>query len=719
MKKRHLLLVLGSILLPLTLFAQEQAPRVVPGAETELAADEVPPIDPGTVAEQPEPDIFARDSYRIDPVVCPFKGDIEYKPGDIECGLLQVPENRENTNSRFIELHFVKLNSRWGKDEDKKDDDEKASSLAPGKRDDPVIYLTGGPGAQVTYYVKRFQDHGLLDHRDLYVLEQRGIGFSGDFCPFYNSRKPATDDVATFEESLDASLTRFGDCARNARAAGVDLTGYNTMENARDVKALRRALGIDKWNMWGISYGSILAQAYLKEDSEGVLAAVIDAVVPLDRHESELYWRVTHWYQRDLEKLQEICNRQPACAEQYPDIGGRIRQAIGAVVNQPIEVDIEDIENYPSGKARFFQDIVGLFPFTFLYEQSNYPGLPGMVYAWADAVVQREEVLFQAIAGAASVGGFGGISQGMYNAIACTDGDAEIEARAFRKDIQEHPVLGGAFGSPEFWDRRAALCEELGMNQRPAEQYLPVQTDLPSLIVEGDMDPITPPPNAKAILPGFSNGTYVEFPYAGHGPSRSVECAGDMLNTFYDDPKLEPDLACVEEMEEPQIWAPLYVSRFVPRLLVLMSEDKKKLAIPAAWAGGAVLISLLAFLVLTFSPPFRWIEVRPTIRAGGARVTAWFAATASLAAVGIMGAAIAVTAEASEMMPLFGFVPWARYGAWCGLAAGLLGLLTLLATWRARREQGLPGSRTIGFTLTGAAAVSLSAFMLYWGLGPF
>jgi hypothetical protein len=84
-----------------------------------------------------------------------------------------------------------------------------------------------------------------------------------------------------------------------------------------------------------------------------------------------------------------------------------------------------------------------------------------------------------------------------------------------------------------------------------------------------------------------------------------------------------------------------------------------------------------------------------------------------------MGAAIAVTAEASEMMPLFGFVPWARYGAWCGLAAGLLGLLTLLATYRARREQGLPGSRTIGFTLTGAAAVSLSAFMLYWGLGPF
>ena len=94
------------------------------------------------------------------------------------------------------------------------------------------------------------------------------------------------------------------------------------------------------------------------------------------------------------------------------------------------------------------------------------------------------------------------------------------------------------------------------------------------------MDPITPPPNAKAILPGFANGTYVEFPFAGHGPSRSVKCAGDMLNKFYDDPTAEPDLSCVEEMEEPQIYAPLYTSSVVPRLAVLAAEDKKKLGNP-------------------------------------------------------------------------------------------------------------------------------------------
>jgi pimeloyl-ACP methyl ester carboxylesterase len=381
--------------------------------------------------QEPAPDLFARDSYRIDTVVCPFKGDIEYEPGDIECGLLEVPENRENPDSRFIELHFVKINSRWGKDDQEDaDEEDRDDDLPPGKRDDPVIYLTGGPGARVNYYVGRLKDHTLLKHRDLYILEQRGIGFSDDFCPYYGIRKPATDDVETFDEHLAASHQRKADCSANATASGVDLTGYSTIENARDVKALRRALGFDQWNVWGISYGSILGQAYIKEDPGGILAVALDAIMPLEIRESELYWRIAHWYNRDLEKLQEICQRQPACAKRYPDIGGRLREAIESVVGNPIEVDVKDIENYPSGKARIFQDIVAFLPFVFLYEQVNYPAMPSLIYTWADAVERRDENLFKAIA-SASGGGFGDSSQGMSNAIFCLDGGKTCRSTLF------------------------------------------------------------------------------------------------------------------------------------------------------------------------------------------------------------------------------------------------------------------------------------------------
>jgi hypothetical protein len=257
------------------------------------------------------------------------------------------------------------------------------------------------------------------------------------------------------------------------------------------------------------------------------------------------------------------------------------------------------------------------------------------------------------------------------------------------------------------------------MPQRPAEEYLPVKTDLPSLIIDGAMDPITPPPNAKAILPGFENGTYVEFPYAGHGPSRSVKCAGDLLNAFYDDPAVKPNLSCVDKMEEPRIYAPLYTSSLVPRLLLRASGDKKQLLLPGAWAGASLLVSLIAFLVLTFAPLARVLDGRHAVSAGNARITAWLAATASVSAAVVVGMAIAVTVQTSEILPLFGFVPWTRYGAWLGLLAGLLGLLTLPAAYRARKHARLPGSLVLGFVLVGLAAVSLSSFMLSWGLGPF
>ena len=116
-----------------------------------------------------------------------------------------------------------------------------------------------------------------------------------------------------------------------------------------------------------------------REDPEGILAIALDAIMPLEIRDSELYWRTAHWYNRDLEKLQEICQNQPACAKRYPDIGGRLREAIKSVVNDPIEVDVKDIENFPSGKARIFQDLVAFLPFLFFYEQVNYPAIPGLI----------------------------------------------------------------------------------------------------------------------------------------------------------------------------------------------------------------------------------------------------------------------------------------------------------------------------------------------------
>ena len=663
------------------------------------------------------PDLYARDTYRIDTLVCPFKESIEYEPGEIECGLLQVPENREDPNSRFIELHFVKLNSTWDdEEEEEKDDDEEDSGLEPGKRDDPVIYLTGGPGAAVEYYVGRFKDHGIRKHRDLYILEQRGIVNSGDFCETYYSRNPAISNVDTLEKSAEASRTAAAACARNAMAAGVDFTAYNSVENARDVKALRIALGFDKWNVWGISYGTILGQAYIKEDPEGILAVVLDAIVPLDARDNVISWRVINWYDRDLKKLDELCQADDDCADSFPDLGERVRDAARATKDNPIVVDVKDTETYPTGKAYFMSDIAAFLPFILFYEQSNYPALPAIMHAWADAVEGRDEALFKAIA--VAPGDFFGGSQGMYDAIMCNDGLRQAAIPSFEADRAEFPVLSNAIsvgGDAEAW---AQLCIDLGAPPRSRDDYVPVQTDIPTLLVEGDMDPITPPPLAHVIEPGFANGTYVEFPYAGHGPSRSVECAGDLLNKFYDDPTAEPDLGCVDEMEVPEFMGSLYRSSAAPRLAVLALEDKEKLPGVASWAGVSVLGVIIGFLVLTFAPLVRRVEKRQAVPAERARIATWASSAFGIASLAIFGAAAAASYELSEMMLIFGMVGWASFGAWAGVLAGLAGVLALVLSVLARRNVALPLGTLAGFVITSLAAVSLSVFLMVWGLGP-
>ena len=671
-----------------------------------------------TIAGEPAADLYARDSYRIDTLVCPFKNDIDYEPGDIECGLLQVPENREDPNSRFIELHFVKLNSTWDDEEEDEKDEDEETNLAPGKRDDVVIYLSGGPAAHAKGYVERFKDHGIRKHRDMYILEQRGVGHSGDFCTKYSARKPENFDVESFAEQQEASISAANDCAANAMAAGVDLSGYNTIENARDVRALRLALGIEQWNVWGISYGTVLGQAYANEDPEGIRAIVLDSNVPLNAGDDPQYWQVVKWYDRDLKKLDALCQADAGCAKHYPDLGERIRQATKSVIDNPIVVDVKDTEIYPSGKARIYADIVAFLPFAMFYEQTNYPGLPGMIYAWADLVEKRDETLFKALAQAG--GGFGGgFSQGMYNAVFCLDGYRQAMIQSAAADREAFPILSNAFGGAEFDQSFAQHCYDFGMPPRDLAEYAPVSSELPALIVAGDMDPITPPPLAKAILPGFSNATYVEFPFTGHGPLRSVECGGDLLNLFYDDPTAEPDLSCVDEMEAPEFFVPLYTTSIAPRLLLIAVEDEKKLAGPGAWGGLSAIISLIAFIVLSFAAIGRRIDRRQAVDVSGARWAAWLAATFTTVAIVIIGAAVAVTAEASELLPLFGLVPWAWYGAVAGFLGGLLGIAVVVMTVRTRLQKSLPIGTLVGFVMTGLAAVGLSSFLLYWDLGPF
>jgi len=640
----------------------------------------------------------------FDTVVCPFRGEIEYEPGDIECGLIQVPENREVAGSRTIELHFVKVNARG----------ENADGDEVDVRADPVIYLTGGPGVTVTGYVDRLKDHGVADGRDLYILEQRGIGYSGDFCPFFADRNRADYQADNFVDSQRAMFAQARACIEGARASGVDVTGYNTFENARDVKALRLALGLEDWNVWGISYGSVLGQAYMKVDPEGIRAAVIDAIVPLDLQD---LMRIPHWHTRNLEMLFTACSEQPDCAAEFEGLERRYRAAIAELTEDPIRVEVPEGEVYPEGETWFFGDLIAGLPFSLLYEQSNHPAIPAIMEGLARAVEDRDEDFFRAIALADTSGGFG-ISMGMSVAVRCLDGYVDRWAESAPDDFRDYPTLARAFGALEVIEEGPERCREIGLTPRDPEQFEPVETDLPVVVANGAWDPITPVPLAEAIMPGFSNGRLVVFPHAGHGPTRSLDCAGEFLNGFYDDPSAELDMECVEDGENAAEYiAPYFPTDVAQEVMVLQEDHETRFRIHMAFAGLTGALTLVGFVVLLLAWLARRVNGHSLPASGGSRMLTFLATTAAVIHAAGLGLAIKASVDVTEAMVLFGLVPWASWFAWFGPLAAVLGLLGLVQTWR-YRDQIEPATR-VGLMVTGLSVIGFVLFTWIWSLWPF
>ncbi len=688
------------LLLSLAVSAQDMEPELIPEPEPESVPDEITDIE----LERAGPEVvewLRAEGY--DTVICPFRKRIDYDRGEIECGLIRVPENREVEGSRTIELHFVRINAR-GKDEDGNEVET---------RPDPVIYLTGGPGVTVEGYVARLKDHGLVEKRDLYILEQRGIGHSGDFCPFFGDRNRADYIREDWDEQQRALFEQAGVCVEGARDAGVDVTGYHTFENARDVKALRMAMGLDEWNIWGISYGSVLGQAYMKVDPGGLRSAVIDAIVPLDLHD---LMRIPHWHTRNLEMLFAACAEQDRCGRVFGDLQERYMNAIAAMSEQPIILEVEPEERYPDGRVVFFQDLIAGLPFSLLYEESTHAAIPAIIHGLTRAVERRDERFFRALALADMDGGFG-VSMGMAIAVRCMDGYVDRWAEASPDDFRDYPVLANAFASLDAVADTPELCREFGLEPRDPAQFELVETDLPVVVANGAWDPITPVPLAEYILPGFSNGQLVVFPHAGHGPTRSLDCAGDFLNTYFDDPTGELDTSCAEEGgEEARYLAPYFRTNAVVRGIVMQQEKPERFRNQMAWGGGSFGLVLLGFLSIFSAWVSRRFNGTRVKGAGGARFVVLLATALALAwLAGLAGAAHA-TSEITEALLIFGLAPWAMWFAWLGPLALLVALAGLIQSWRYRERIAL-GSR-LGLWLTCLAIISLNVFGMAWDLWP-
>ncbi|MEM9615363.1 MAG: alpha/beta fold hydrolase [Actinomycetota bacterium] len=411
---------------------------------------------------------------------------------------------------------------------------------------DPVVYLEGGPGGhalETARFVNGDLIQPLLERGDLILLDQRGAGLS--------EPDMSCDEVTALQRELEDSPGQSNDevtelfheslrdCRARLEAEGIDLDAFHTVNNAHDIEAVRIALGYEQWNLLGISYGTKLALEVMRQHPDGVRTAIIDSVFPqaVDSVRDN-----PQTFLNSFDAVVAACAAEPACAAEG-DLGQRLIDVVQTFEADPVQVEVQDFLSGTSDDVFVEGDtIVGILTQA-LYSPYWFTDLPELVAELedgdTDAVAsylsqQRTNEPF--------------FTDGMFYAIECNEeivfADPAEVAAAMPADpfgLDETFDFASNNGSSAF-----GTCEAFGAGTPPAGSNDAVVSDIPTLVMAGEFDPVTPVSWAEEAAETLENSFLVVAPFDSHGVSPG-ECGMGIVRSFLDDPATEPDASCFDD----------------------------------------------------------------------------------------------------------------------------------------------------------------------------
>jgi pimeloyl-ACP methyl ester carboxylesterase len=458
-----------------------------------------------------------------EPAPCPMPA-----PSHVTCGYLTVPENRNQPTDHTIRLPFAIIKSR-------------SASPAP----DPILFPTGGgPGSSSLERLEQWLDSAWLDQRYLILFEQRGARYAqptlacqeGSVAFFENfglTLPPAAED----ERIASAART----CFQRLRSEGIDLSAYNSASSAADIEDLRRALGYERWNLYGVSYGTRLVLETMRRYPDGVRSALLDSAYPPSVAAYE--GRAAH-AQRAFDTLVAGCAANPRCHDAYPDLEQQFSSVVARLNAEPARLTVLRPDNGQPFAMALTGDDLATGVFRLLYDARMLPVLPFVI----DQLERGNMAVLEPLAQS----GLSGIltdtnARGLYYAVQCHEELPFNDPEAVAADADAEPLFGRAL--PSGADRAVCAGWEVGMAEGEFRQ--PVASSISTLVLAGEYDPTTPPAWGRLAAATLSRSYFYQFPGIGHSVLGYSRCARGMAVAFLNQPEQPPDSACIEAMSGP------------------------------------------------------------------------------------------------------------------------------------------------------------------------
>lgn len=423
------------------------------------------------------------------------------------CGYLTVPEKHalygQAASERNIEIAVIKL-----------------ASTSKNKQADPVVYLQGGPGGSASSSIAQvIETASFIDNRDVYLIDQRGTGYS----------KPALL-CTEFDEAGTSDQVQA--CKARLENSGVDLNAYHSVHNAMDIVQLRSALKIAQWNLYGISYGTRLATTIMRENSEGIRSVILDGMFPIEVNGiSDTPW-VNY---ESLNQIIKNCENTDDCPPE------EVKAVIEDIIARMHNEDMVD------ESREFIQTLLNMSSESVILDYllavnkdiSKYASaLDTLTEEQGEGDEQGEEELFYNAMGLSTVCAE---EFPFLNITALVDDNSQGWSASTQLAVNSMFHMGFDAASCKAWDVASANDIETQA----------VTSNLPVLILNGLQDTQTPAAWGALVAKNMPNAQSVTNPQGGHGQLFSgLTCFDTMADNFLAHPNKALDTRCVSDIPE-------------------------------------------------------------------------------------------------------------------------------------------------------------------------
>lgn len=518
--------------------------------------------------------LFCNGQTNLEKVKTFFPDSKKLKKENIDWYRLSVPENWDKIHERKIALAVSVLKSKTT------------------AKKEPVVFIQGGPGGNTITEIMFWVNHPLRKNHDIILIDLRGTGFSQpQLCPdlgkkFFEILSKNQSDEQDVKDKVQVSLA----CQQDMIDQGIDMGAYNSISVANDLHALKNALKIPTWNVYGVSYGTFISQTYAKIYAQDVHTLTLDSSIP---NISQYYTHNTKNYVQSLNKVFNDCRKNPKCGKEYPDLEEVYYNNIAELSKRPLTVTI-DQAIIPSGKFTYNAEDYKIAIQQSLYDKKLAEVLPLLIYQFKERNTATLAGLVRAFSGALS------LNYGSYFCFTCNEAVPSNHLKKYDSISSQYKKLQGGLS---FYRSDFNVCSEWNKQDPHLLPGLSLINDNPFrvLILSGGLDPITPDYFAKETAQNFKRNVQIINGYTyGHGLGYT-ETGANIINNFIEKKPLTDSLMQNFNQKNISFKTGITLNKGVVALAGDMNSKKWYYFIPLLLSIGVIVVILTGTLINIFS----------------------------------------------------------------------------------------------------------------------